>query len=304
MNLQNKKIWLYFLSAIFVSIFLPQNGLTTSQECNASEFAERYVRAYENAQALSNLDSIVARIDTIAKGKCHQAEVVKLLTEEKGSPIGYKVAFTNKNLQQQVGIEQPLTGVLLEKMLLPDGSSIPINSGARLIYEADLLVKVKSDKINEAENIMEVARYLESVTPFLEVPDLMLAPGEKITGELLLAMNLNARWGIIGESIPVDDEVEFLDAIGNLEVEMFDESGFPLLNARGTEILGHPFNSILFLVKELRSQGKSLKAGEIVSLGSFGTFNLAEAGKTIIVNYYGIPGGNQTIAAKFHSENQ
>ena len=306
LKLKNKKLWLSFLGAIFLSIFLPQNALTESQECNSSEFADRYVIAYRNAQPLRNVDAIARNIDTIAKGQCHQAEVVKQLTEEIGQPIGYKVALTNKNIQTQLGIDQPVVGVLLEKMLLPDGISIPVNSGGRLIYEADLLVKIKNDKINKAKNIKDIARHVESVIPFIEVPDIMLAPGERLTAELLVAMNASARWGVVGESIIVKDEVEeeeeLLDAIANLEVEIFDESGKPLANGKGTDILSHPFNSLLFLVQELRSQGKRLEEGEIVSLGSFGRFNFAEAGKTAIVNYYGLPGGNQTIVVKFHSQ--
>ncbi len=275
-------------------------GLAKSENsCQAEDFAAAYVRAYEEGKPLANPEEVAADIETISLAHCHQLEVVGLLRESLGSPIGYKVAFTSKTARQQSGIASPLVGILLEEMILPDGATIATNSGSKLVYELDLLVEVGSDRINEAKTIEDVARHLKSVRPFIEVPDLMLPPGSQLTAPLLVAMNAGARWGVAGKPVPVEANEEFLAAIGDLKVKMYDGSGVLLTEANGKDILGHPFNSVLFLLETLRERGEYMFAGDVISLGSFGRFHFAQPGKKAIALYRGLPGGTMTVLVKF-----
>ena len=270
-----------------------------SQSCNPQDFAVKYVEAYKQATPIKNTSEASQKIDTLAQGKCHQAEVVKLLEESMGARIGYKVAATSKKAQQQSGINGPIVGVLLAQMLLPSGSTIATNSGGTLIYEVDFLAKVKSKGINDARTIMDVARHLDAVYPFIEVPDLMLPRGSKFTGPLIVAMNVGARWGVVGKPIEVKADREFLDALAKMRVTMYDESGKLITQAKGSDILGHPFNSVLFLLEELRQQGELLQPGDLLSLGTFGRFYLAAPGKRAIAIYQGIDEVPATVLVKF-----
>src|SRR5688572_20481297 len=47
---------------------------------------------------------------------CTQAKYVALLRQRMGEPVGYKVGFTGKVLQEQFGIPTPAFGVLFEPM--------------------------------------------------------------------------------------------------------------------------------------------------------------------------------------------
>lgn len=273
--------------------------MSQSSSCDPSEFAREYVQAYLDRIPLENTEALIHKIDTIELGECHQAEVVKLLSQSIGKPIGYKIAITSKKAQQQSGIDQPIIGVLLESMILANGSTIATKSGGRLIYEVDLLVKVGSEEINEAETIMDVARHLEAVIPFIEVPDLMLGPDSKVTGPLLAAMNVGARWGVAGEAMAVEANQEFLEAMAKMKVTMADSSGQLLTEGRGQDILGHPLNSVLFLLKELDKRGMSLRKGDLISLGTFGSFSLVEPAREIVATYEGLPDGLKTVSVKF-----
>ncbi len=290
-----KKYLLFLLSLGLIFPLSRENISAKTRNCNAKDFAIDYVRAYNSARTIDPQD----RINSMAIARCQQAEIVRLLESHLGNKIGYKVGITNKKAQQQTGINSPVVGVLLEKMLLPNGSTIAINSGARLIYEVDLLVKIKSENINNAETIMEVARNIEAVYPFIEVPDLMLPPGVKLSKSSLVAINVGARWGVIGEKISVSDNKKFLQDLAKMQVSMYDDSGKLLTRAEGKNILGNPLNSVLFLISELNQRGEKLNSGDLVSLGTFGRFHFAKSGKSAIAVYQGIDDRPATVLVKF-----
>ena len=56
-------------------------------------------------------------------------------------------------------------------MLQQDGAEIALDSATSLLVELDLLARVKSVEINEAESVEEVARHIDAIIPFIELPD-------------------------------------------------------------------------------------------------------------------------------------
>ena len=67
-------------------------------------------------------------------------------------------------------------------MVRPGGSTVPAAFGARPLYEADLLVRVKDAAINHARTPEEVLQHIDQVIPFIELPDLVVQarPGDHI----------------------------------------------------------------------------------------------------------------------------
>jgi 2-keto-4-pentenoate hydratase len=90
---------------------------------------------------------------------------------------------------------------------------VPFDFGARPVFEADLLVVVKDAAIHQAKTHLEVLKSLSLVIPFIELPDLLVAEGEKLSGPLLVSLNVGARLGVVGKSIPVQATPEFAAAL-------------------------------------------------------------------------------------------
>ena len=102
-----------------------------------------------------------------------------------------------------------------------------------------------------------------------------------------------------GKGIPIEPTADFIEALGNMESVMIDETGKEIQLARGTDIMGHPLNVVLWLVEHLNAQGRRLFPGDVLSLGAMGTFRPAEAGRTITVRYTGLPGGDSEAVVTF-----
>ena len=222
-----------------------------------------------------------------------QAEALKksfiaALKKEKGKIIGYKAGLTSKNAQRVFGADKPVWGVLYEKMLLKSGAHINPKEGVRLLYEADLLVKVRDEKINDAKTLQEILQNLESVIPFIEVPDLMYEANLKLTAPALSAINVGARWGVLGTEIPLSTEADWAARLLNFQVEIGAEDDEKKDSGDGKALLGNPLEVVLWLKYVLNQNGYKLKKGDVLSLGSITPLRPVVAGKTIKAVYTGL----------------
>ena len=91
-----------------------------------------------------------------ADGECSRAELLKVLGPKSDKLIGNKSGLTNPAAQQRFNANAPVGGMVYADMLLPDGSLVDANFGARPLYKADLLVRVGSETINTARTAADI----------------------------------------------------------------------------------------------------------------------------------------------------
>ena len=222
--------------------------------------------------------------------------LVAELAASHGKVVGYKAGLTNPAVRKRFGTTSPVRGVLLEKMLLDDGAVVPAKFGAIPFFEADLVVVVKDEGINQAKTPADVMKHLASIRPFIELPDLVTAKDQPLTAAVITSFNVGARLGVLGK--PIAPAPEMVDALGKMTVVMRDQDGKELARVPGAAILGHPLNAVVWLAGDVAKSGGRLRAGDILSLGSFTPPNFQKAGMTITVTYEGLP-GNPSVSVRF-----
>ncbi len=222
--------------------------------------------------------------------------LVAELAARQGRPVGYKAGLTNPAVQKRFGHNSPVRGVLLEKMLLEDGAEVPAKFGAVPIFEADLVVVVKDEGINQAKTPAEVLKHLSAIRPFIELPDLVTAKEQPLTGAVITSFNVGARLGVLGK--PLAPTAEMADALAKMTVVMRDQDGKELAKAPGAAILGHPLNAVVWLAQDVAMAGGRLRAGDILSLGSFSAPMPPKPGMKVTVTYEGLP-GNPSVSVRF-----
>lgn len=213
---------------------------------------------------------------------------VKALIPNLGQIVGYKAGLTNKSTQARYNISQPVSGILLEKMLLKNGAVLKANSGIQLRVEGDLIVRVGSESINQATTAREALASLDAVIPFIELPDLIYASDVKLDAPALVAINVAARLGVLGEPIPLEASEEWQDRLGKIKLTMLDRSGNELATGESNALLGHPLNAVLWLRDDLQARGKFLKKGDLLSLGTITAPMPVTSKTTIRAQYIGL----------------
>ena|SRR6056297_1479934 len=265
-------------AAAAAALLLPAAALA---DCASDVAIARYANDWKAGQPTAALGKGASMADAL----CTQAKLVERIGLSLGEPVGHKAGLTSEAAQQRFGVEEPVRGVLLEKMLLKDGARVPVDFGARPLLEADLLLVVADAAVNEAEGAAEALRHISHVRPFIELPDLAVAEGEPIDGVTLTAGNVGARLGVMGE--PIEVTARFLDHLEIMTVTVRGADGEVLAEAQGSAVMGHPVRSLLWL----RDNGVRFEAGDLVSVGSIGPLiPTAKAGGAATVTYAGLPG--------------
>jgi len=256
-------------------------------------------------QAVALVDKFLAKTPAAnpeglsdADGACTRAKVHALLGLQYRSVVGYKAGLTNPAVQKRFNASEPVWGRLYEGMVLADGAVVEAAFGARPLFEADMLVRVKSDAINRATTPAEVLDAIDQIIPFIELPDLVVEAPGKLNGAAVTAINVGARLGVAGTPIPVPstraERYAMLDALANMTVLLADTSaggaGTELGRGKGSDILGHPLAAVVWLAQALAREGTAMQPGELISLGSFSPLLPPKPGLKATVTYQGLPG--------------
>ena len=215
-------------------------------------------------------------------------QYVYQLMSELGSIVGYKAGLTSPAAQARFGVEHPLRGLLLQNMLLESGATVSANFGVRPLFEADLIVRVSDAAINQATTFEEALAALDAVIPFIELPDLMFGPHANPDAASLTAVNVGARLGGMGTAIPINATDEWMTALGNIQVEILDESGAIIASGASSALLGHPLEVVLWLRDDLKQSGQCLRPGDLLSLGSITTPTPVLGAQTLRARYQGL----------------
>lgn len=265
---------------------------TASAACLGDAEVQALLDGYTARQPVANPEGLSA-----ADGECSRAKLLKLMEARYGAPVGYKAGLTNPAVQKRFNHDAPVWGALYAPMLLKSGAVVEAAFGARPLFEADLLVRVSSAAINQAKSVDDVLAAIDQVIPFIELPDLVVQAPPRLNGAAISAINVGARLGVLGEPIAVQRNAGFSDALRDM-VTVVKADGIEVDRGKGSDVLEHPLNAVVWLAKDLARDGRSLKSGDLVSLGSFSKLLPPKPGLAVEVQYLGLP-GNPAVAVSF-----
>jgi 2-oxo-hept-3-ene-1,7-dioate hydratase len=199
--------------------------------------------------------------------------------------VGHKIGLTSKAMQAAVGINQPDSGFLTERMVFADGDVITVDRFIGLRIEAELAFVLKTPLAGRGLTVADVIGATDYVTPALEILDTRIFrvdPETRQTRTVIDTIADNAaNAGVVLGGRRFDPRGVDLPRIGavvakNGEIE---ETGL----AAG--VLGHPARGIIWLAERLADYGEGLKAGEILLAGSFVRPIEVGAGDAIVADY-------------------
>lgn len=283
-----------FAVAAALAVALP--GVATAacpDDAAVAAFAEAYL-------AKKPVEAFGTGLDA-ADAACARNKLVADLEKTLGPVVGYKAGLTNKAVQERFGASAPVLGVLLQDMILGADAEIPAQFGIKPVYEADMVLVVADEGINAAGTPEEAIQHISGVRPFIELADLMLADPKQLTASVLAASNVGARLGVLGELAPIDTSPAGAAALANAEIVLTNGDGTVLSTAPGSAVLGNPLNAVIWVAQELAAEGKALKAGDLVSVGSFSALTPPKPGEIVTVTYKGLQ-GEPSVSVQFNDE--
>ena len=271
--------------ALSASLLLQTAVAGCLSDAQVSAMAQRMA----DAKPAANIEGL-----TDEEGACTRNKLTKILATRQGKLVGYKAGLTHAATQKRFDTDRPVWGKLYENMMLANGATVPAQFAARPVFESDLLVRVSSERINQARTPEDVLAAIDQVLPFIELPDGVVQDPLTLNGAGVAAINVGARLGVVGEPIATPagatERRALLLALRDMSVMVSDGSGTALNVAQGRAILGHPLNAVVWLAQALAEEGLAMKPGDLISLGAFSPQMTPQPGQQIRVTYIGLPG--------------
>ena len=202
---------------------------------------------------------------------------------------GHKVGLTNKAVQEQLGMDEPIWGVLYSDKCRTDGDDI---GGTGLIeprVEVEVAVVLGADLDKGRHTVADVISATAYVLPALEIVDSRIA--WDITSADMIADNAGSGLYVLGTR-PVP-----LAAVDLRRVEMeLTISGKAAATGSGAACLGNPLNSVLWLADAMGQRGTPLRAGECIMTGSLCPMRPIAPGDELLAEIAGLGTVSATMA--------
>jgi 2-keto-4-pentenoate hydratase len=191
-----------------------------------------------------------------------QFELLALRQNDGQQLAGWKVGLTSEAMQQQQGVHEPCLGHLLVSGRRESGSTFDFENMMSPGIENELCLRIGT-RLGDANPAFEsVVAAVEAIAPALEV----IEKRSQFGADFPLAMAGNAQQlaYVTGSFVPFDGTID----LANVEVSV-DINGVTQERANGTEVLGNPLNSVIWLTNQLVARGLALEPGMLVMSGSF-----------------------------------
>lgn len=193
-----------------------------------------------------------------------QAGLIELCTSS--SPVsGFKAALTNKAAQESMGIDVPVSGVLLEEMRLMAGSVIKLESFSHAVVETEVGFCI-GKQISRQISIQELRDHVEYCLPMIEIADIAFDDPGAMTIYDFIATGAAAAGYIIGEKTESWN-------LNEVEVTL-SRNGELLHEGQGTDALGDQLSAATWLVNQVVAQGYVVKPGYFLMTGSLGRIQM------------------------------
>jgi 2-keto-4-pentenoate hydratase len=206
-----------------------------------------------------------------------QARYMKLLRQSRDADVaGYKIGLTSAAMQKMCGIDSPVAGVILRDALHSSGVQLDRARYGRLGVEFEIAVRMGAalDKAGHTYTFDEVRDAVQAVAPAVEVVDDRACDYKTLDILSLVADNAWNAGVVLGEFRSSWPDLEAIE--GRMRIDVDDT----VVRGYGRDVLGHPFNSVVWLANHLCAHGAGLRAGDIVMTGSMITTRFPTAAQT------------------------
>lgn len=244
-------------------------------------------RAEQSGTALDRITKTIPDLD-ISSAYDIQDRLIRLRCDRGEKIVGYKMGLTSKAKMEQMGVSDPIMGVLTDAMQVAPGDSFSLAGKVHPRIEPEVAFHIKSE-LKGTVTREEVINACSWGCLALEIIDSRYTNFDFRLPDVL-ADNCSSTGFVLGK--PISDLSSI--AWDDIQLQMkYDEK--IMQEGSSAAILGHPIDSIVALVSMLDVRGKSLPANSIVLAGAATAAVGLEPGITVTVTGAGLESASVQI---------
>jgi 2-keto-4-pentenoate hydratase len=242
---------------------------------------ERLANAQETGVPCAPVRDLIGT-DDLAAAYAVQQGLVQARLAAGATVVGRKIGATSKAVQDQLGVDQPDFGYLLDEMDVSDaaregGGPISMRSLLQPRVEAEVAFRLGRDiDVPEDQITLELVRAAVDVAlPALEIVDSRIAEWQ-IRFTDTVADCASSGLFVVGTDAKPLAELEPVDVVMSLTINGEERSA-----GNGAACLGDPLEALRWLAVQAARFGDPLRAGHLILSGALGPFVPFAAGDRV-----------------------
>ena len=218
-----------------------------------------------------------------------QAALNRLLMTRGAGPLaGHKIGCTTPVMQAYLGIPGPCAGEVFAGTVHRGTGTVLTADHVRLGVECEIAVELAADigdGVRGARGFTRdaVAASVGAVMASIEVVDDRYHDWPTIGTPTLVADDFFNAGVVLGEAVRDWRRLDLATLGGRMLV-----NGTNVGSGRGADILGHPLEALAWLAGSMADRGRSLRAGEFVTLGSVVATQWVTRGDRVMIEIDGL----------------
>lgn len=258
--------------------------------------AARVLRAHDAGATIERPSDTDAPFDVSAAYRV-SAGIAAARVGRGERPVGWKIGYTNRAIQKQYGVMQPIFGRMYDTTVteVPAGATAHCSLAtlAEPRIEPEIVVRI-SRAPEPGMAAADLVGCIDRVGHGFEIVTSVFRDWKGTAADSIAAGSLHGRY-FHGPLVPLDNGRDWLAATADVAVVIF-RNGVEMDRGAGRNVLDGPIHALGHFVNELHAvRGERLKPGELVTTGTLTQAFRVYAGETWSTEISGLPVGGMRI---------
>lgn len=216
----------------------------------------------------------------------------KLAEAGLGPVIGHKIGCTNPKMQAYMGIPNPASGSIHQRMVKSLRGEFLYDTFVHPGVECELAVRLSTRLPPERAPYTRasVAEAVDTVMPAFEIVDSRFKDFRAVGAPSLIADDFFDSGCVLGPPVVNWRSLNLATLKGSITI-----NGKLVSTGESGHVMGHPFEALAWLANEFARRGRSLSAGEFVMTGSIADVIWVSSGDVAV----GTIDGLGSVTARF-----
>jgi len=250
-------------------------------ERNADRIAHALCEAARDARPIPPIRHDVDGLD-VNDAYDIQRRLVANMVAGGARRVGRKIGLTSAAVQQQLGVDQPDFGVLLDDMQVAQHGVVMVDDLIQPRVEAEVAFVLASDLDLPKIDRHVVLAALSHACAALEIVD------SRVDNWDISIVDTIADNGSSGRFVLGDHALSLREFDPRSAQMRMTSNDHVVSLGDGSACLGDPLNAVVWLANKARDVGDPLRAGEIVLSGALGPMHSVAAGETVRADLTGL----------------
>lgn len=193
-----------------------------------------------------------------------QAQLDVQLAKRLGTRAGYKVAYASKAAQEQFGVKEPARGTFFAIQRIPSGSTLKAGHFLEILLETEVAFTIGKRIDKPLKDAASLKPLVASVHAAFDAGSFPYAAGDgpgPVVADMIVG-GTGAHVFVLGPAV----DPATIDLAGKKMT--VTRNGEVIRESTADEVLGSPWNSLLWLVNDVVKRGRAIEAGEVVLTGT------------------------------------